>query len=216
VSFFDGGLSDTAGRFVDDATKGHVVARVVQERQVSEHVLDFLSLVEFHPLDHLVGDAMLAKGMFEFARQCVDPVEDGEVAWPPPAGADLGGNPFRNRLGFLALAWIDRKPHRRSFVVFGVQVLFLAQHVVCDQAGGHTQNAPRAAVIPLQPHNMHFGEVVFEIEDVAQAGPPPTVDRLVGVTGNGQVGMVDRHRPHDRVLGQVRVLVFVDQNVAVT
>ncbi len=46
--------------------------------------------------------------------------------------------------------------------------------------------------------------------------PRQTVDRLIGIAGHRQVGVVDRHGPHDGVLGRVGVLVFIDQNVLVS
>ncbi len=46
--------------------------------------------------------------------------------------------------------------------------------------------------------------------------PRQTVDRLIRIAGDSQVGIIDRHRAHDGVLGQIGVLIFVDENVAIT
>ena len=55
---------------------------------------------------------------------------------------------------------------------------------------------------------------MLEIQNVVEIRPPPAIDRLVGIARHGQVGKIDRKRPHDCILSQVGVLVFVHQNVA--
>ena len=79
---------------------------------------------------------------------------------------------------------------------------------------GDAEDVLRAAVIPLELDDPAAGIIALELEDVRQVGPAPAVDRLVGVAGDAEVGMVDREGPDDGVLGEVRVLVFVDQDVA--
>ena len=56
--------------------------------------------------------------------------------------------------------------------------------------------------------------VALEIEDVAEVGAAPRVDRLVVVTDDGQVAVARREGAHPQVLGAVRVLVLVDVEVA--
>ena len=61
---------------------------------------------------------------------------------------------------------------------------------------------------------MDPGLVALEVEDVAQVGAAPGVDRLVVVAHDAQVVMRGGERPDDPVLGRVRVLVLVDVEVA--
>ena len=77
------------------------------------------------------------------------------------------------------------------------------------------EDVRRAAVVLLQPHDLDLREILLELQDVAQVRAAPAVDRLVGIARDGQVRIVDRQGPDDGVLGQVRVLVLVDQDVAV-
>ena len=79
---------------------------------------------------------------------------------------------------------------------------------------GGAEDGLGAAVVPLQLDDLAAGEVVLEVEDVVQVRPAPAVDRLVGVAGDAEVRVVDRQGPDDRVLGEVRVLVLVDEDVA--
>ena len=84
-----------------------------------------------------------------------------------------------------------------------------------DQLGGHAEDAFRAAVVPFQPHDVDVGKILLELENVVQIGPAPAVDRLVGIARDRQIGIIDRQRPGDGILGQVRVLIFVDEDEAI-
>ena len=61
---------------------------------------------------------------------------------------------------------------------------------------------------------MRVGEVALEVEDVAQVRAAPVVDRLIRIADDAEVA-VDFGEPADeQVLRPVRVLVFVDEDVA--
>ena len=183
--------------------------------QIRQHVLDFFALVELQPVDHLIGHALIAQREFQAARQRVDAIEDREVARTAPAGADLFGDVGRDRLRLALLRGIGRQPHALPFVVLGKQALLLSPLVVGDQRVGNAQDAFGAAVVLFELDDFDFGVVLFEIQDVAEIGAAPAVDRLIGIARDSQVRMIDRQRADDRVLRQIRILVFVDQDVAI-
>ena len=57
------------------------------------------------------------------------------------------------------------------------------------------------------------GEVALEVEDVADVGAAPAVDRLVVVADHAEVPVLARELRHEAVLHAVRVLVLVDEHV---
>ena len=61
---------------------------------------------------------------------------------------------------------------------------------------------------------MGVGEVVLELEDVADVGAAEAVDRLIGVTDDHQVAMLLGQQLEPPVLGVVGVLVLVDEHVS--
>ena len=69
------------------------------------------------------------------------------------------------------------------------------------------------AVVLLEPHDLRVGVILLELEDVLDVGPAPGVDRLVRVADDADVAVPQRQRVGDDVLGVVRVLVLVDQDV---
>ena len=58
------------------------------------------------------------------------------------------------------------------------------------------------------------GKVVLEVEDVAQVGAAPLVDRLVGVADDAQVAVHADQLLDQQVLRPVGVLVLVDHREA--
>ncbi len=189
--------------------------RVVQQVQIGQNVLDLLALVELQAVDDLVRDALQPQGVFDRPREGVDAVEDGKVARPATAGADFFGDPLGDPVRFVLACRADHQTYGRARGIVGKQLLRFPPDVVRDQVIGDPEDIGRAAEVLLQPHDFDLREILLELQDVAQVRAPPAVDRLVGVARHRQIRMVDRQRPHDGVLGQVGVLVFVDQDVAV-
>ena len=113
----DGRLADAARRGVDDPQQGHFILRIVQQLQIGQDVLDFLTLEELQTVDHLIGDALVAEGELQRAAQSVGAVKDGEIAGPAAAGAKLAGDLGGDVLGLVALIGIgnqaDRDARRR-------------------------------------------------------------------------------------------------------
>ncbi len=79
---------------------------------------------------------------------------------------------------------------------------------------GGLEDQLRAPVVALQLHHRRAGFVALEVEDVAEVGPAPGVDRLVVVAHDAQVVVGGGQGPDDPVLGPVGVLVLVDVQVA--
>ncbi len=151
--------------------------------------------------------------MFERPRQVVHSAKDRELAWPRPVVLDRVDDRLDDPVRLVMTVVVYPHDDGIPLVVLGKQPLRLAASVVPDQPVGDPQNVWRAAVILLQTNRMNRRVILFEIENVVQVGAPPPVDRLVRVAGDGQVRVVDRQRPHDRVLRQIRVLVLVDHDV---
>jgi hypothetical protein len=58
------------------------------------------------------------------------------------------------------------------------------------------------------------GVVLLEVQDVADVGLAPTIDRLVGVADDEKVAVLGGEGGDEDVLDAVGVLVLVDQDVA--
>ncbi len=102
------------------------------------------------------------------------------------------------------------------FAVFAGREQGLAQtaFVGLDHTRGGPQNMPGRAVILFQPHNDGARKILFKPQDVAHFGPAPAIDRLVVIADATDVLVPLRQQPQPHILGHVRILIFVHQNVA--
>ena len=69
------------------------------------------------------------------------------------------------------------------------------------------------AVVELEMDHFGVGIVVLEVEDVADVGLPPAVDRLIGIADDEEIAVLAGQRGDEHVLDAVGVLVLVDQDV---
>ena len=84
-----------------------------------------------------------------------------------------------------------------------------------DEPVGGAENIGAAPIIVFERDDRGRGVVAFEFQNVADARPPPPVDRLIGVACHREVWVIDRESTHDAILHRVGVLVFVNQDPAV-
>ena len=91
--------------------------------------------------------------------------------------------------------------------------LLLPLLVVVDERAGGVQDRLRAAVVLRQRDDAGVREVALEVEDVLDVRTPPLVNRLVRVADHAEVRVIDGQALGDLVLGEVGVLVLVDQHV---
>ena len=75
------------------------------------------------------------------------------------------------------------------------------------------QDVAGGAVVSLQLDHARARVVALEVEDVADVGAAPAVDRLVLVADDGDAAGAARQQAHQPVLDAVGVLELVDQHV---
>ncbi len=124
---------------------------------------------------------------------------------------DLAGDPLGLLLlvvGLEALRSAARRPRSVQ------SCLSLRPSLLRDDGVGGVEDQLGAPVVLLELDDRGPGLVALEVEDVAQVGAAPGVDRLVVVAHDAQVVVGRGERPDDPVLGGVRVLVLVDVEVA--
>ena len=71
----------------------------------------------------------------------------------------------------------------------------------------------RRTIVAFELDDARLWKVVLEIENVAQVGAAPFVNRLIGVTYNTQIAMLPRKALNQQILRPVRVLLFVDHDM---
>ncbi len=204
-------LADAAGRHVDHAAQADVVVRVDDQLQVGERVLDFLALVEPDASDDLVRDAFPHQLIFDRARLRVRAIEHGRhrVHVVHPRLLDRSDD----EIGLLELVAAPEVDDLLAAFPVGPQPLVLAVAVLLDDRRGGVEDDLRGAVVLLEPDGLRLAEIGLEVEDVAQVGAAPLVDRLIGVADDGDVAMRPGEVADQQVLRTIRVLVLVHHHV---
>ena len=225
----DGLVADRPGRDVDDPLEADAVRVRAQDPQVGEGVLDLAAGIEPRPADELVADAVAQERFLDRPGLGVHPVHHRDLAGAELrvrlvlVGAsregraatadqafDLAGDP----LGLFVLVVRLEALDLQAAGVLGPELLVLARGVARDDRVGGVEDQLRRAVVALELDDGRVRPVALEVEDVAQVRAAPRVDRLVVVADDREVAVLRRERLDPQVLGAVRVLVFVDVEVA--
>ena len=82
-----------------------------------------------------------------------------------------------------------------------------------DQGVGDGEDVRGGAVVLLHQEDLGVGVVALEVKEVLDRRSAPGVDALVGIAHHTDVPVLVRQQVHQLVLGPVRVLVLVDEDV---
>ena len=140
-------LADFARRRVHNSFERYVVFRIVQQVQVTQHILDFFTLIEFVPVDDLIGDSGGPQRVLDRSRKTIGSIQDCVVVGATRALLPRQRDRIRHVLGFVFGRWVGHQTGWLAFIVFRKQLLLFATHVVGDQLIGDGQDRFRAAVV---------------------------------------------------------------------
>ena len=203
-------------RRVDDPREREGVLRVPQEPEVRQHVLHLASLIEGDTADHLVGEAERAERVLDGPRLRVRPVQDGDVAHPVRLTFALETLDLpRDELSLVLLVVRLQEDDLGPAGPVGPEALFLPRGVVPDDRPRRVEDPLRRTVVLLELHHGRARVVALEVEDVPHVRSAPAEHALVVVADDRQVLVEAGQVTEEDVLGAIRVLVLVDEDVAV-
>jgi len=206
------GATDAARRDVDDPLQRQPVVGVGDGAQVADQVLDLRAVEEAGAAHDDVGQVVRAERILQHARLRVGPVEDREVARAQPI-LQTGLDARRDELRLVALGLTLEQHDSLALARLGEQALGAALGVARDDRVGGAQDVAGRSVVLLELDHARAGVVALEVEDVADVGAAPLVDRLVLVADHGDAAGAPRQAAHQTILHAVGVLELVDQHV---
>ena len=118
-----------------------------------------------------------------------------------------------DELGLVALGLALEQDDRLALARLGVQALRPPLAVLLDDGVGGAQDVAGRAVVAAPASRPRARVVALEVEDVADVGAAPAVDRLILVADDGDAAGAPRQAAHQPVLHAVGVLELVDQHV---
>ena len=215
VHALDRRVADAALRRVDDALEGEVVVGRCRDLQIGECIPDFLPLVEARTADDAIRQAEGDEPVFEGSHLERCPHQDGDVVEPVP-GALQAFDVVADGARFLVAVPMAAHHDLETLHRVGAQGLAEPALVLGDEPGRGAEDVRRGAVVAFEPDDRRAREVLLEPEDVVDLGAAPAIDRLVVVADAADVAMPLGEQPEPQILGDIGVLVFVDQHVAET
>ena len=127
--------------------------------------------------------------------------------------ADVAGNPVGREESFVLTVGSFVVADLGAALVRGPKIFSFAPNVVCHHRRRRLEDVLRGAVVLFQANDFGLRKIFFELEDVANVGSAPRVDRLIFIANGADVVACAREHQHELVLRTVRVLIFVDQDV---
>ena len=206
-------IANAARRIVDNAAKPQVIARVVDDREVREHVLDLRALEELRPADDLIRHAVALERVFERVRLRVHAVQNG-IFLPVPPAVVVHHNAADDKVRLVLLVedGLDEHPIARTRI--GPEGLALAARVILNDRIRRVEDVLRRAVVLLQADRAAALVLLFKIQDVCDIRTAELVDALVIVADDADVSLLPHELLHQKVLQPVRVLILVDEHIA--
>jgi hypothetical protein len=203
---------------VDDPLEGQIVVGGDGEPEVGHRVPDLEPFVKARPADHPVGQADGQEPVLEGTHLVAGPHKDRHAVQPEggvAAGAalhrlDVVADPARL---FLAVPVAD-EADLCAVLAVGEEGFAQPPLVGRDHAGGGRKDMPGGAIVLLEPDHRGAGEIRLEAQDIAHFGAAPAIDRLVVVAHTADVAVPPGQKPQPQVLGDVGVLIFVDEDIA--
>ncbi len=206
-------VAEAALGHIDDALELEVVRRIGGDLEIGDGVLDLGALVEARAADDPIGQPRRHEPVLEGAHLEGGAHEDRDLVQGMSRRAEaLDRLADPARLLLVVPDAGDR--HFRAELAVGEERLAEPATIAGDEPRRRRENVARGPVVALEADDAGAGEVVLEAQDVVDLGPAPAVDRLVVVAHAADVGRALGEELEPEVLGDVGVLVLVDEDEA--
>ena len=209
---FNGRVAQATSRHADRAAERLVIGGIRNQLQVRHQVANLATVVEAHGADQAVWPAALAHRIFEGAALRVGAIKNCDLLQVHGATCAAIGDVLGDVLRLVTLveaAHASRAHATRARRAQRLAATFLVRR---DRRVGECQDLRRGAIVFLEPHHGGRGELALEVQDVANVGATPAVDRLIVVTHHHHVALAAGEQRNQLVLRLVGVLVLVDED----
>jgi hypothetical protein len=207
------GLADTAGRPVHDAPKRGRVRRIDEQAQIGQCVLDLGAFVEANATDDHVGDVVLEELLLDRTRLRIGSIEHRALPIRVPRITHGIEQAPHHELRLVPVVARCVDDDLIALAAIGDHALGGPIAVVLHDRSGARQDPLRRSVVAFELHHLRSGKVTLEVEDVADVGSAPCVNRLVWVSHHTEVAVPRGQLIDQPVLHAVRVLVLVHEHV---
>ena len=202
-----------AGHQLQHPEAGDAVARVLDEAQQRQHVLDMGAVKEFQAAELHEGN--IAAGEFDFERPAVmRGAEQHRLLLQRRAALAVLQDAFDDVAGLVGLVADADEMRPLGRIAVGPKVLGEPLGREIDHAIGGRKDRLRRAIIAIERDDLGGRtELIGKVENVADSRGAERIDRLRVVADDGEAAPTGLQRQQDRGLEAVGVLIFVDEDM---
>ena len=210
------GSADAALGHIDDAGEADVIAEIVDYLQIGHDVTDFGAIIETGTAYHGVSDAAAHQGFFDDTGLGIHTVEHRHLAIRPVVLIMLLFHGADDEIRLVVLVHGSVVAQMISCIVLRPKALRRTVGVVLNHRIGSVQDGLGGAIILLQLDHLRLGIVLLEIHDIAKVRAAPGVNALVRIADSTDILQRTGNVAGHEVLGVIRILVFVDEDIVET
>ena len=187
-------IADTAARHIDDPQQTQRICRVKNNSQISDDILDLLTVVEFKSPDHIIGDPAFDKHFLKNTRLRIRAVQDCHLAQLHILLPLQLLQFFDHKTGLVAFVDSLKISDRHTIIIIRPQIFRFAACIIFNNSISGIQNNLRTAVILFQLDDFGFGIILFKIQNVLDISTAPAVNALVGIAHDTDITMSGRQK----------------------
>ena len=210
-------IAEAALRRIHNPLERQIVIGRGHDAEIGHRIADFEPFIKARTADDAIGQTDRQETVLEGAHLVGRTHENSHVVEIEAAhatGAALHRLDFLTNPAcfFLAIPMTDQTD-LFTVLLFGPEFLAKPALIAPDDTGGGREDMRSGSVVLFQPDHMSTGKILFEPKDIAHFGPAPAIDRLVVVADAADVLVTLSKQAQPEILGDVGVLIFIDQDV---
>ncbi len=208
--------TDATSWIVDDTLDGLLIVRIGNQSEVSDNVLDFLTLIETQAAIDAIRDALLAKLLLEATALGVGAIKDGKVAILATILTLDALDVFRydNRLFLITIGWLVLQ--LLTLGILAEHILRYLVAIMANEAVGSLNDGLGRAIVLFEFEELGTLQLLLKVQDVVDVGTTETIDTLRVIAHGTHTLLLLAELHHDRHLHVVGILVLIHQDIVET
>ena len=207
--------ADTAAGKIHDTYQRFVIERIGHQPKIRQHVLDFLTIVEFESAENFKRNRVGGEFLLERTGERVHAHQHGEIGIRVSLAHEIADRAGDEK---AFVTFFFRLVYAHLFALFFIRPerFLLSSAVIADRFVRHGENIFRRAIVPLQFEYLRRRERFLEIEYIFYFRAAPAVNGLIVVAHGEKITVHGGKKAHDLELHFVRILKLVHHDIAET
>ena len=209
-------ITNASCGIIDDTAQRLLVIRVCHKSEISNNILNLLTLVEAQAAIDAIWDTVLTHLFLKRATLGIGTIEDSEITERRLLLSADALDIVTNDDGFLSIAVGRLQRQSFTLLILAEYILTNLSLILAYQAIGSLYNELCRAVVLLQLIQLRTLIHLLEVEDIVDVSTTEAVDTLCIVAHHTHMTVLLCQLQDNLLLGVVGILVLIYQHVAET